>query len=354
MNIKVTKAKELKQKPDEKSLAFGRNFTDHMFTMDYTDELGWHDPQIVPYGEISLSPAAMVFHYAQEVFEGMKAYKTPDGTVQFFRPQENFARLNRSCKRMCIPELNPDDAFQALDELVALEQDWIPTAPGTALYVRPFIIACDPFIGVRPSNTYKFIIILSPVGAYYETGLAPAKMHIEDVYARTVKGGTGEAKCGGNYAGGLASQMKAHEKGFEQTLWLDGAQRKYIEEVGTSNIFFKIDGKFVTPELSGSILPGITRKSVIELLRHWGEEVIERRISIDELVDLYHQGKVEEVFGTGTAAVISPIGELEYQGEALIFNNGEIGPYSQKLYDSLFGIQTGTVPDDLGWTVKLK
>ncbi len=353
MEISIHPRKELKQKPDQNSLVFGHEFTDHMFSMDYDEEYGWHNAQIIPYGPIELSPAAMVLHYAQEVFEGMKAYRKPDGSIQFFRPYENFARMNRSNERMCIPKIDPDDAMQALRTLVEIDKDWVPSAPGTSLYVRPFVIATDPFIGVRPSGTYKFMIILSPVGAYYPRGLEPARMHIEDVYARTVRGGTGEVKCGGNYAGSLASQVKAHDNGFEQTLWLDGNERKYIEEVGTSNFFFKADGKFITPSLVGTILPGITRKSVIELLKHWGEPVEERRVTIDELVDLFHQGKVEEVFGTGTAAVISPIGELEYEGEKMVFNNGEIGPYSQKLYDTMFGIQTGKVPDDLNWTVPL-
>lgn len=353
MEIKVTRRKELKPKQDENSLVFGTEFTDHMFVMDYTEGEGWHDARIVPYGPIELSPAAMVLHYAQEVFEGMKAYKTPTGEIQFFRPMENFKRMNRSNERMCVPQIDEEFVFSALKQLVEIDKDWVPTAPGTSLYIRPFVFATDPFIGVRVSKHYKFIIILSPVGAYYATGLQPARMHVEDIYSRTVRGGTGEAKCGGNYAGGLAAQEKAHNQGFEQILWLDGAERKYIEEVGTSNIFFKIDGKFITPELHGTILPGITRKSVIELLKFWGEDVEERRITIDELVNWYHEGKVEEVFGTGTAAVVSPIGGLEYQGENMVFNNNEIGTYTQKIYDTLFGMQTGVVEDKMGWIVKL-
>ena len=353
MEIKITRRENLKQKPDEAQLIFGKEFTDHMFVMDYTEGKGWHDPQIVPYGPISLSPAAMVLHYAQEVFEGLKAYKTKDGQVQFFRPQENFARLNRSNERMCIPQVDEAFLLEALKTLVDIDQDWIPTQPGTSLYVRPFIFATDPYVGVRVSHTYKLMIILSPVGSYYAGGMKPASMHIEDVFARSVVGGTGEAKCGGNYAGGLAAQEKAHDKGYEQILWLDGANRKYIEEVGTSNIFFKIEGKFVTPKLGGTILPGITRKSVIELLKSWGEVVEERDITIDELVETYKAGKVEEVFGTGTAAVISPIGGLDYQNETMVFNGGVIGEVTQKIYDTLFGIQTGEVEDSFGWIVKL-
>lgn len=353
MEITIEKRTVLKPKLDENKLIFGTEFTDHMFMMDYTPEDGWKDACIVPYGPIALSPAAMVLHYAQEVFEGLKAYRTPDGGIQFFRPMENFKRMNRSNERMCIPQIDEDFVFEALKQLVEIDKDWVPSAPGTSLYIRPFVFATDPFVGVRTSNNYKFIIILSPVGAYYATGLQPARMYVEDVFARTVRGGTGESKCGGNYAGGLAAQEKAHDQGFEQILWLDGAERKYIEEVGTSNIFFKVDGKFITPELQGTILPGITRKSVIELLQSWGETVIEKRISIDELVELYHAGAVEEVFGTGTAAVISPIGGLEYQGEDMAFNNGKIGEYTQKIYDTLFGMQTGTIEDKLGWTIKL-
>ncbi len=351
MKIKIEKRQELKPKLDENNLQFGKEFTDHMFLMNYTKDKGWHDARIVPYGPIELWPAAMVLHYAQETFEGLKAYKRPDGKVQLFRPEENFERLNRSNDRMCIPRFDTDFAIKALKTLIEIDKDWVPHAPGTSLYIRPFIFATSPFIGVRESHTYLFCIILSPVGSYYSGGLAPTKMYIEDVYARTVMGGTGEAKCGGNYAGGLAAQKKAKEKGYEQILWLDGAERKYIEEVGTSNVFFKIDGKFYTPALSGTILPGITRKSIIELLKSRGETVIECKMSIDELVDYYRQGKVEEVFATGTAAVISPIGSLDYKGETLVFHDNRIGEYSQKIYDELFGIQTGQLPDPFGWTV---
>ena len=353
MEIKITKRTDLKQKPDPKHLVFGTEFTDHMFTMDYSEDKGWHNAQIVPYGPIALEPSAMVLHYAQEVFEGLKAYRTSEGNIQFFRPQENFARMNRSCKRMCIPEIDEAFALEAMKKLVEIDQDWVPSEPGTSLYVRPFVFATDSYIGVHVSKTYKFIIILSPVGAYYATGLKPAMMHIEKVYARTVVGGTGEAKCGGNYAGSLAATAKAHEEGFEETLWLDGATRKNIEEVGSCNIMFRIDGKFITPALTGTILPGITRKSIIELLKSWGETVEERVISVDEFVELYHQGKVEEVFGTGTAAVVSPIGTLEYNGETMVFNNNEIGEYTQKIYDTLCGIQTGRVADKMGWIEKL-
>lgn len=352
MEINIIKTSKPKQKPIEDSLVFGVEFTDHMFEMDYTEGQGWHDPVIKPYGPIEIMPSAMVLHYAQEVFEGLKAYKTPKGDVNLFRPEENFKRMNRSNARMCIPQIDEAFMLKALKTLVKLDEDWIPKSPGTSLYIRPFIFATDPFIGVRVSNQYKFMIIMSPVGSYYKGGMAPERIYVENEYARTVRGGTGEAKCGGNYAGGLAAQKKVSAKGFEQILWLDGEKRKYIEEVGTSNVFFLIDGVFVTPSLEGTILSGITRKSVIELLKHWGETVEERRITIDELDELFEQGKIKEAFATGTAAVVSPIGTLGWRDKEMIFNNGKIGKYSQKIYDMLYGIQTGKVEDSLNWIVK--
>jgi len=353
MEIKILKATQLKEKQGEENLVFGVEFTDHMFTMDYTEGKGWHDPMIMPYGPIELMPSAMVLHYAQEVFEGLKAYKTPDGEVQLFRPQENFKRMNRSNERMCIPQIDEAFVLKALKTLIKIDEDWIPRSAGTSLYLRPFVFATDPFVGVRVSNTYKFMIIMSPVGSYYKGGLAPCHIYVENEYARTVRGGTGEAKCGGNYAGGLAAQEKVHAKGYEQILWLDGEKRQYIEEVGTSNVFFLIDGVFVTPSLEGTILSGITRKSVIELLRHWGETVVERRITIDEFYELYKQGKIQEAFATGTAAVISPIGTLGWQDKTMTFNHGEIGEYTQKIYNTLYGVQTGHIKDTLNWIVKL-
>ncbi|MBK5244905.1 MAG: branched-chain amino acid aminotransferase [Eubacteriaceae bacterium] len=353
MEIKIVKTVNPKQKTEEDSLIFGVEFTDHMFEMDYTEGVGWHDAVIKPYGPIELMPSAMVLHYAQEVFEGLKAYKTPNGETQLFRPQENFKRMNRSNERMCIPQIDEDFLLKALKALIKIDEDWIPTSTGTSLYLRPFIFATDPFVGVRVSQTYKLMIIMSPVGSYYKGGLAPCKIYVEDEYARTVRGGTGEAKCGGNYAGGLAAQEKVHAKGYEQILWLDGEKRQYIEEVGTSNVFFLIDGVFVTPSLEGTILSGITRKSVIELLKHWGETVVERRITIDEFYELYQQGKVQEAFATGTAAVISPIGTLGWQDKEMTFNHGDIGAYTQKIYDTLYGIQTGHIKDTLNWIVKL-
>ena len=354
LNIRFEKTTTPKAKPaDANNLGFGKIFTDHMFVMNYEEGKGWFDPRIVPFEKISLSPAAMVYHYGQEMFEGLKAYKGDDGKVRLFRPEMNAKRANESNKRLCIPEIPVEDFVQAVSELVKVEQDWIPTAPGTSLYIRPFVIATDEFLGVAPSKTYLFMIIVSPSGAYYASGLAPVGIWIEDEYVRAVKGGIGFAKTGGNYAASLAAQVKAHDDGYSQVLWLDGVERKYIEEVGAMNIFFKINGKIVTPMLNGSILPGVTRNSVINLCKHWGMEVEERKISVDELLEAQKNGTLEEVFGTGTAAVISPVGKLRYMDDVMVIGDGNIGPVSQKLYDTVTGIQWGKLPDELGWVVEL-
>lgn len=353
LDIKITRTTSPKAKP-EGPLGFGRIFTDHMFIMDYTQGKGWHDPRIVPYQDLVLSPAAMVFHYGQEMFEGLKAYKGDDGKSYLFRPDMNGKRTNATNKRLCIPELPVDDFVQAVKAVVKEDEDWIPTEPGTSLYVRPFIIATEPFLGVDVSETFMFIIILSPSGAYYEEGLAPVGIWIEDDYVRAVRGGMGFAKTGGNYAASLAAQVKAHDDGYSQVLWLDGVERKYIEEVGAMNIFFKIDGTVVTPMLSGSILPGITRDSVLTLCREWGIPTEERKISVEELLEAQKNGKLEEVFGTGTAAVISPVGKLRYKDEVMTISGGEIGPLSQKIYDTVTGIQLGKIEDKHGWRVEVK
>ena len=354
LNIRFEKTTTPKAKPaDANNLGFGKIFTDHMFVMNYEEDKGWFDPRIVPFENISLSPAAMVYHYGQEMFEGLKAYKGDDGKVRLFRPEMNAKRANESNKRLCIPEIPVEDFVQAVSELVKVEQDWIPTAPGTSLYIRPFVIATDEFLGVAPSKTYLFMVIVSPSGAYYSSGLAPVGIWIEDEYVRAVKGGIGFAKTGGNYAASLAAQVKAHDDGYSQVLWLDGVERKYIEEVGAMNIFFKINGKIVTPMLNGSILPGVTRNSVINLCKHWGMEVEERKISVDELLEAQKNGTLEEVFGTGTAAVISPVGKLRYMDDVMVIGDGNIGPVSQKLYDTVTGIQWGKLPDELGWVVEL-
>ena len=352
--IQIERTTAPKAKPaDESKLGFGKIFTDHMSVMEYNPEQGWHDPKIMPYQPIVLDPSAMVFHYGQEMFEGMKAYKCADGRIRLFRPNKNIERANNSNRRLCIPEIPADDFLNAIKTLVAVDADWIPSRPGTSLYIRPFVIATDPFLGVRPSNTYKFIIILSPVGAYYESGLDPVKIWIEDDYVRAVRGGIGEAKTGGNYVASLAAQVKAHDEGYSQVLWLDGVERKYIEEVGAMNIFFKINGTVVTPMLNGSILPGVTRASCIDLCKHWGLPVEERRISVDELVEAARTGALEECWGSGTAAVISPVGALRYENEVMQIKDGGIDEFSQKLYDTVTGIQTGKVEDTLGWTVEV-
>ena len=353
MEIKITKTACKKQKPDLASLGFGKYFTDHMFLMDYTKGKGWHDARIVPFGDISLSPAAMVFHYGQEMFEGLKAYAADDGSIQLFRPQKNIERMNRTNRRLCIPQVDPDFVLEALKALVSIDADWVPEGKDTSLYIRPFIIATDAHLGVKPATQYLFCIILSPVGAYYAEGLNPVKIFVETDYVRAVKGGIGFAKAGGNYAASLAAQEKANELGYSQVLWLDGVHRKYVDEVGTMNVFFVIDGEVITPMLEGSILPGVTRDSVITLLRDLGYKVTERRVDVDELFEAHKAGKLDEVFGTGTAAVISPVGLLDRDGEKIVINNGEIGKISQMLYDTLTGIQWGRIPDTRGWIVKV-
>lgn len=355
LDIKIEKTQTPKQKPKAgEPLGFGHIFTDHMFVMNYTEGQGWHDARIVPYQDITLSPAAMVFHYGQAMFEGLKAYRGDDGKIYLFRPDMNAKRANRSNERLCIPYLPEEDFVDAVKAVVDIDRDWIPADKGTSLYIRPFIIATDAHLGVSPSKTYLFMIILSPSGAYYESGLSPVGIWIEDEYVRAVRGGMGFAKTGGNYAASLAAQVKAHDEGFSQVLWLDGVERKYIEEVGAMNIFFKIDGKIVTPMINGSILPGITRDSVIQLCRSWGMEVEERRISVDELLDAQQSGKLEEVFGTGTAAVISPVGKLRYKDDVMTIHDGSIGEVSQRIYDTVTGIQWGKAPDPFGWRVEVK
>ena len=295
----------------------------------------------------------MVFHYGQSVFEGLKAYKADDGGVLLFRPHSNMKRINISNDRLCIPQIDEEFAVEAIKELVQIDRDWIPEGKGTALYIRPFIFATDPQVGVHPAKTYKFFVILSPVGAYYKEGLNPVKIYVEDQYVRAVRGGIGFAKTAGNYAASLKAQAVAEEKGYTQVLWLDGVEKKYIEEVGTMNVFFKINGTVITPALNGSILAGITRDSSIAILKSWGVPVEERRLSIAEVYEAYDNGTLEEVFGTGTAAVISPVGELCWEGRKIEINNGEIGPLSQKLYDTITGLQSGKLEDTFGYTVRL-
>ena len=353
--ITIERTQHPKQKPtDQTRLGFGNYYTDHMFLMNYDEGKGWHDPRIVPYGPIELDPAAMCLHYGQEVFEGLMAYRTEDGRILLFRPERNMARLNSSNERLCIPAIDEAFAVEAIKKLVSVDQDWIPTAEGTSLYIRPFIFATEAQVGVHPAQELLFAIILSPVGAYYPEGLNPVKIYVEDKYVRAVRGGMGYTKTGGNYAASLKAQDEAEKVGYTQVLWLDGVERKYIEEVGTMNVFFVIDDEIVTPELQGSILPGVTRMSCIELLKKQGYKVSERRLSIEEVAEAADAGKLKEAFGSGTAAVISPIGELKWDEKVMTINNGEIGTISQHLYDTLTGIQWGKLPDPYGWTVEVK
>ena len=355
MEIRIEKTQNPKAKPeDESKLGFGHIFTDHMFVMNYDTGMGWHDARIVPYGEISLMPAAMCLHYGQEIFEGLKAYRTADGSVQLFRPQENFRRMNLSAERMVIPQIDEEFVLNALMKLLELEKDWVPHTDGASLYIRPFIFATDPYVGVRPADHYLFMIILSPSGPYYSTGLDPVKIYVEEKYVRAVRGGTGFVKTAANYAISLKGQDEAHKQSYEQVLWLDGVEQKYIEEVGSMNIFFVIDGEVITPKLTGSVLPGITRKSALELCGKWGLKVTERRITIQEVAEAYDAGKLDEVFGTGTAAVISPVGHLKWGDKVMEINGNKIGQLSQRLYDTMTGMQYGKLPDDMGWIVKLQ
>ena len=352
--IKITLTSSPKAKPaDESKLGFGRVFTDHMFVMDYSAEKGWYDPRIVPFDYIPIHPASTVLHYGTEIFEGLKAYRTAKGEIRMFRPQENIKRLNNSAERLCLPEIDPQFCLEIFDTLVELEKDWVPHQDGTSLYLRPFMYGNDPHLGVHAVHNATFVVICSPVGAYYAEGINPVKIAIESEDVRAVKGGTGYAKCGGNYAASLRAGEKAEKKGFTQVLWLDGVHRKYIEEVGSMNVMFKIDGEIITPELTGSVLPGITRKSCVELLKAKGYKVSERLISVDELYEAAKSGKLEEAWGTGTAAVVSPIGRLSYKGEEFVVNNGVIGKVTQELYDTLTGIQWGKSEDTFGWCHKV-
>jgi len=349
--IRISRAATKKPKPKDSELTFGTVFTDHMFVMDFQEEKGWYDPRVEPYGPFPLDPAAAVLHYAQAVFDGLKAFRGRDGQVRLFRPQKHVERLIQSSQRLCIPPLDPDLALKSLVTLVGIEKDWVPSTVGTSLYVRPTIIASESFLGVRPAKSYIYYVILSPVGAYYPEGINPVRILVVDKYVRAVEGGVGGAKTGVNYAASLYAAEEAKHAGFTQVLWLDGRERKYIDEVGTMNIMMKIGDEIVTPPLSGTILAGVTRDSALTLMRDWGLRVSERPVTIDEVAAAARKGTLEEVWGTGTAAVISPVGELAYKGERLVINGGRIGTLTQKLYDAIVGIQYGTVPDTRGWTV---
>ena len=353
MNITVTKNPNPGTLPPSDQLGFGSVFTDHMFIMDYTEKDGWHNARVVPYGPIALNPAASVLHYGNEVFEGLKAYRRPDGEVQLFRPWENIARLNRSCERLGLPQVDPDDALQAIKEVVRVDQRWVPSDPDTSLYVRPYLYSTDPTLALHGVHEASFVIILSPSGSYFSDGLKPVTIMVETEDVRAVRGGTGEAKCGGNYSAANRAGERAEARGYSQVLWLDGVERKYVEECGGMNVMFKINGTVVTPALTGSILHGVTRKSAIELLKSWGMPVEERLLSVDELFEAARTGALEEAWCIGTAAVVSPIGALGWDDVRYEVNGGRIGALSQKLYDELTGIQWSTRPDPFGWTCRV-
>lgn len=353
LEIKVIENENPTSLTDEENLGFGKVFTDHMFLMDYLDGQ-WQNPRIVPFGNLNLSPASQVFHYGTEIFEGMKAFRRKDGRVQLFRPELNMERLNCSALRLTLPPIELEDSLAYLKAFVKHEEDFVPSKEGTALYIRPFMIGTDPSLGVKPASQALYAIIASPVGAYYgKEGLKPVNILIESEDVRAVRGGTGMAKCGGNYGGQLRASKKAMDAGYTEVLWLDGVERKYIEEVGAMNVMFVIDDTVVTPELSGSILSGVTRRSILELLRAEGYKVEERKISVDELIEALEEKRVKEAFGTGTAAVVSPIGQFTLAGKDYLLGDGSIGSLTQKLYDEITGIQRGKLEDKRGWTVIL-
>ena len=353
MEIKIIENEKKTVMPPESELGFGKHFTDHMFVMEYEEGKGWHNQRIVPFGNISLHPASTVLHYGAEIFEGLKAYRTASGDVQLFRPMENIRRMNNSAERMSLPQIDEDMAMEILETYVRHEAEFVPHSFGTSLYLRPYMFGNDESLGVHTVKHAVYMIIASPSGSYYKEGINPVKIMIESEDVRTVRGGTGYAKCGGNYAASTRAGERANKKGYTQVLWLDGVERKYIEEVGAMNVMFKIDGEIVTPELTGSILPGITRKSCIEVLKNLGYKVSERLLSVDELIDAMKSGKLEEAWGCGTAAVVSPIGRLMYEDVEYVINGEKIGEVTQKLYDILTSIQWGKSPDTFGWIHKL-
>jgi len=349
--IRIQKTTSKKERPKDKDLAFGTVFTDHMFVVNFEEEKGWYDPRVEPYAPLPLDPATAVLHYGQSLFEGLKAFRGKDGRIRLFRPDKHVARLNRTAHRMCIPAIDPELILKSWTTLIDVDREWVPSAVGTSLYIRPTVIASEPFLGVRPARQYLYYVILSPVGPYYPEGLAPTRIKVIDTYVRAVAGGLGEAKTSANYAASLYAAEEAKHEGFTQVLWLDGVEHKYIEEVGTSNIMLRIGDEVITPPLAGTILAGVTRDSALALLKSWGVRVSERAITIDEVVAAADNDTLHEVWATGTAAVISPVGELAYKGRRLVVNQGRIGDMAQKLYDTIVAIQYGAAPDPHGWTV---
>ncbi|MBR1566405.1 MAG: branched-chain amino acid aminotransferase [Oscillospiraceae bacterium] len=352
LDIRIENTTAPKAKPDMSKVSFGTTFTDHMFLMYYSSEQGWHDPRIVPYGPLPIEPSAAVLNYAMNVFEGLKAYRTSENKIQLFRPDCNIERMNNSAERLSLPQLDPADALQAIKTLVELDKDWVPSGEGESLYIRPIIMSVEPDVSLHCTDRCLFVVILSPVGCYYKTGLKPVSIAIETEDARTVRGGTGYAKCGGNYAAAQRAGMRAEAQGISQVLWLDGASKQYIEEVGSMNVMFKINGEVITPTLeTGTVLPGVTRRSIIQLLKDEKQPVTERLFSVEEFVKAVEAGVIEEAWGCGTAAVVSPIGKLIYNGKEYVIGDGSIGTLTQKLYDELTGIQWGRVADSHNWIV---
>lgn len=356
MKIAIHQLEPSKRHPkpkDEKNLIFGRVFSDHMFMMDYETGTGWHDARIEAYRMLQMDPAAMVLHYGQGIFEGMKAYRWPNGKICLFRADENWKRFNRSAVRLCMPEIDIEFLEKSLEELLRVDKDWVPHYVGSSLYLRPTMIATEPHLGVRPANRYLYYLITGPVAAYYAEGFNPVKIYVSEEYVRTIRGGTGEAKTMANYASSLYAAEIAKKKGFTQVLWLDGIERRYVDEVGTSNIFFRIGDELVTPPLSGAVLPGVTRKSVMQLAQHWGIKVTERKIPIDEVIETVQSGEMKEMFATGTAAVISPVGEISFRDKMHKIADGGVGEWALKLYNEILGIQYGEKEDVFGWVKQL-
>lgn len=353
MDIRIERTAVPKSKPDQKALGFGKYMTDHMFMMDYTAEKGWHDARIVPFGPIPMAPDAVALHYAQETFEGLKAYRAPNGSIHLFRPEMNARRMMNSNRRLCMPELPEEMFVEACKALVEVDADWVPSEPGTSLYIRPFMFTSEGQLALHGCSQFIFAVIASPVGAYFAEGINPVKILVEDEYVRAVRGGTGFAKCGGNYAAAMAGQEKAESLGYSQVLWLDGVERKYVEEAGGMNFMYIINGEVWTAPLEGTVLPGVTRDSIIRILKAWGVPVREERMSIDDLMAAGRDGSLQEAFACGTAAVISPVGVLTYRGDEVTINGFKIGPMTQKLYDYLTGIQWGREEDVFGWITEV-
>ena len=350
IRIEAVPLAERKPKPtNESALGFGKIFSDHMFTMRWVPDKGWHNAVISKYAPIPMAPASLVLHYGQTIFEGLKAYRTKDDAINLFRPYKNFERMNGSAKRLDMPPVDVDVTMQAVQALIDLDHEWVPRSPGTSLYIRPFMFGAEPYVGLKSSSDVMMIIIIGPVGAYYPEGFNPVSLQVCEKYSRAGPGGLGAVKTAANYAASLLAEKEAKLAGYTQVLWLDAAQRKFLEEVGAMNILLKIDGKLVTPALGGTILNGVTRDSVLQLARSWGIGVEERAISIDELLEAHKSGKLEEMFGAGTAAVISPVSTMNYKGQDYKVGDGKIGPMAQRLFNELTGIQYGVRPDPFGW-----